>query len=257
MKISIVTISFNQAEYLRQCIDSVLTQDYPDIEYIVVDPGSTDGSRQIISSYGDRIIQIFEEDKGPADGLNKGFAKATGDVFCFINSDDYLLPNCISTIVNYFERKPQTDVVLSGGLRVDGNGNIDGAYYPSLISAKRLVNGAVTFFQQGMFFKSVLFQKAGGFNIENQTCWDGELLLAFILSGARFERLMTKVAAFRIYPMSITGSQRYAAQFKTDQRRLYKLVYGSGHEPHLIPKLYYRTTKLLGDPTYVYKRCVG
>ena len=258
MKISIVTISFNQAQFLENAILSVLNQNYPDVEYIVVDPGSTDGSRDIIEKYRGRIQHVvYEKDSGPADGLNKGFALATGDIFCFINSDDYLLPNCISIIASYFESKPQTDVVLAGGLRVDGNGNIDGAYYPSLISAKRLVNGAVTFFQQGMFFSATLFQKVGGFNVENQTCWDGELLLAFILSGAKFGRLMTKVAAFRIYPLSITGSQKYAMQFKADQRRLYKLVYGPGCEPQLMPKLIYRTIKLLGDPIYVYKRCIG
>lgn len=257
MRFSIVTISFNQARYLRECIESVLNQDYPDIEYILVDPGSTDGSREIIEEYGDRIIRVFESDNGPADGLNKGFAKATGEIFYFINSDDYLLPNSISTIADYLECNPRTDVVLAGGLRVDGDGNIDGAYFPSMISAKRLVNGAVTFFQQGMFFKSKLFRDVNGFNVENRTCWDGELLLAFIFSGARFARLMTKVAAFRIYPLSITGSQKYAAQFRADQRRLYKLVYGSDREPRLIPRLYYRTVKLLGDPMYVYKRCVG
>ena len=92
MKISVVTISFNQAKYLRQCIDSVLNQNYQNIEYIIVDPGSTDGSRQIIESYGDRVIKIFEKDAGPADGLNMGFSRATGDIFYFINSDDYVLP---------------------------------------------------------------------------------------------------------------------------------------------------------------------
>ena len=84
MKFSIVTISYNQAQFLEQAIRSVIEQDYPDVEYIVVDPGSTDGSREIIERYRDRIDRIiFEPDKGPADGLNKGFAQATGDVFGF------------------------------------------------------------------------------------------------------------------------------------------------------------------------------
>ena len=74
MKISVVTISFNQAKFLRECIDSVLNQDYHEIEYIVVDPGSTDGSKKIIDSYGDKIIKYYEKDYGPADGLNKGFS---------------------------------------------------------------------------------------------------------------------------------------------------------------------------------------
>ena len=91
MKISVVTISYNQAGYLKQCIDSVLNQDYPDIEYIIVDPGSTDGSREIIESYGDRVIKIFEPDTGPANGLNKGFHRATGDIFYFIKAYFFLV----------------------------------------------------------------------------------------------------------------------------------------------------------------------
>jgi glycosyltransferase involved in cell wall biosynthesis len=257
VKISIVTISFNQAQYLRECIESVLNQDYPDIEYIVVDPGSTDGSREIIESYGDRIIRIFESDNGPADGLNKGFAKATGDIFYFINSDDFLLPNSIAGIAAHFRNSPESDVVLAGGLRVDAMGKVEGSLYPSSISARSLVNGAVTLFQQGMFFRSRLFWDVKGFNAENRTCWDAELLLAFLLGGAKPVRLMTKVAAFRLHPQSITGSQRFAAQFEADQERLFQLVYGPGRKPNPQTKMYYRAKKLLGDPLYVYKRILG
>ncbi len=90
MKVSIVTISFNQAEFLERAMRSVLTQDYPDVEYIVVDPGSTDGSRALITAQGSRIKAILEKDNGPADGLNKGFASATGEIFGYINADDAL-----------------------------------------------------------------------------------------------------------------------------------------------------------------------
>ena len=93
MRISIVTLSYNQRTFLREAIDSVLQQDHPDLEYIVVDPGSTDGSREFIRSYGEQVAQVvFEPDQGAADGLNKGFSRATGEVFGFLNADDYLLP---------------------------------------------------------------------------------------------------------------------------------------------------------------------
>ena len=98
MKISIVTISFNQAKYLQQCIDSILGQTHCDLEYIVVDPGSTDGSRALIESYGNKIIKVFAPDKGPADGLNQGFKHATGQIYGFINSDDYLLPGALTSV---------------------------------------------------------------------------------------------------------------------------------------------------------------
>ena len=93
MRVSIVTISFNQAEFLERAIRSVIEQDYPDVEYIVVDPGSTDGSREIIEKYRSRISKvILEPDTGPANGLNKGFAAATGEIFGYINADDAFLP---------------------------------------------------------------------------------------------------------------------------------------------------------------------
>src|SRR4029077_2212938 len=80
-RVSIVTISFNQAPFLERAIRSVLEQDHPDVEYIVVDPGSTDGSREIIEKYRSRIAKvILEPDRGPANGLNKGFAAATGEI---------------------------------------------------------------------------------------------------------------------------------------------------------------------------------
>lgn len=88
-RVSIVTISFNQAQFVERAILSVLEQDYPHIEYIVVDPGSTDGSREIIDKYRDRIARIiFESDDGPADDLNKGFAKASGEIYGFLNSEN-------------------------------------------------------------------------------------------------------------------------------------------------------------------------
>ena len=107
MKISIVTISYNQEKYLRECIESILNQKDCELEYIVVDPGSTDGSRELIESYGDRILHVFERDNGPADGLNKGFAKATGDIYGFINSDDYLLPQALHHISQFFLQNSQ------------------------------------------------------------------------------------------------------------------------------------------------------
>ena len=254
MKISIVTISFNQAKYLRQCIDSVLNQDYSNIEYIVVDPGSTDESRYIIDSYGNQIIRVYEEDNGPADGLNKGFARATGDIFYFINSDDFVLPNKFADVVRVFEGNHKIDVVLAGGLRVNEDGYPECVFYPSKVTANAYVNGAVTLFQQGMFFKAETFRRVGGFNVVNKSCWDGELLLAYLLNGAKFVRLMNKVAAFRIYPESITGSQRFGALFDADQKRMFEMVYGEIRKPNKMLRLYYRAMKLLGDPNYLLKR---
>src|SRR5260370_2294956 len=122
MKVSIVTISFNQASFLERAIRSVIEQDYNNIEYIVVDPGSIDGSREIISRYSKKINTIIlDPDSGPADGLNKGFHRATGEIFGYLNSDDALLPGAIRQIIEWFRGTPDGDIVSRHAYIVDEN----------------------------------------------------------------------------------------------------------------------------------------
>ncbi len=108
IKISIVTNAFNQGQYLASALSSVLTQNWPEVEYIVVDPGSTDETAEIIQKfqgeYPGRIIHISEPDNGPADGLNKAFERATGDLFGYLNADDLYLPGCFKAVVGAAER---------------------------------------------------------------------------------------------------------------------------------------------------------
>lgn len=257
MKITVVTISFNQAKFIRQCIESVLNQNYKNIEYIIVDPGSTDGSRDIIESYGDQVIKIFEKDKGPADGLNIGFSRGTGDVFYFINSDDYVLPGAFSFVASYFNKYPTLDVLLGAGIEVNADGEQVKNHYPSTATPKSYVNDAVTLFQQGMFFRSEAFRQVYGFNSSNKTSWDGELMLNFLLKNFCFMRTMKLLGAFRIYPESITGSQRLFNQFEVDKDRLYKLVYGGSSKSNYFSKLFFRFRKIVLDPRYTFLRIFG
>ena len=123
MKVSIVTISYNQAQFLEQAITSVIQQNHPDIEYIVVDAGSTDGSRDIIATYQHKIDKaVLEKDNGAADGLNKGFSFATGDIFGFLNSDDELLPDALARVMDFFHDHPEVDVVSGCGYFIDSKG---------------------------------------------------------------------------------------------------------------------------------------
>lgn len=109
-KVSIITPSYNQGEYLEETILSVLNQTYGNIEYIVIDGGSTDNSVDIIRKYEERItFWCSEKDKGQADAINKGLKRATGDMVCWINSDDVLYPNFVEKIVNYFVAHPDVD----------------------------------------------------------------------------------------------------------------------------------------------------
>ena len=94
-KISIVTISYNQGSFLKECLSSVASQNFKDYEHIVVDDGSTDGSREIILNFKNKVIPVFKENSGPADSLNAGFKIARGEIFGYINSDDYFLQNTL------------------------------------------------------------------------------------------------------------------------------------------------------------------
>lgn len=121
--VSIITPSYNQARYLEQTIRSVLGQDHPRIEYIVMDGASNDGSVEIIKEYADRLAYWESvEDNGQADAINKGFARASGEIVAWLNSDDYYLPGTISAAVKVFEENPDVVLVYGNMLAVDENG---------------------------------------------------------------------------------------------------------------------------------------
>ncbi len=225
MKISIVTISFNQEQYLRQCIDSILGQTGCEVEYIVVDPGSKDNSRALIESYGDRIIKVFEPDKGPADGLIKGFAHATGDIYGFINSDDYLLPNALKKITDFFANQNDKAFVTGCGFTEDEFGTRTRIRTDALTLNSMLHLSAVMF-QQGSFFPAALYKQVGGFNTTNSTCWDYELFLRFLQSGARHSVIEQDVAVFRLYQGSISGSGRLEEKFYKEVDALFLEIKG-------------------------------
>ena len=206
VKISIVTISFNQTKYLETCIRSITGQNKNLFEFIVVDPGSTDGSRAIISSHASEIDHIIlEKDKGPADGLNKGFDAASGEYLMFINADDFLLPMALDKIAKLLDTYNQPALLLCGGWLVDQNNAPLRRLFSTRFSTQGLVNHRAAMFQQGMVIRRDLFERIGGFNKDNYTCWDFELLVDCIIARAKPKIDLTRVAAFRIHAESISG----------------------------------------------------
>ena len=207
-RVSIVTISFNQAKFIERTILSVLAQNHPDIEYIVVDPGSTDGSRDIIERYRSRISKvILRPDCGAADGLNNGFAEATGDIFGFLNSDDLLLPGALSSVVEFFDKHKDIDVVSGRSNLIDSDDRFLRRLYSDRMSLHRCMYGGVILIQQSTFFRRQIYDQVGGFCAENKMYWDGELYLDMARAGAKFAVVDELWSEFRLHPQSYTGSK--------------------------------------------------
>ncbi|MEH6542440.1 MAG: glycosyltransferase family 2 protein [Porticoccaceae bacterium] len=255
MKISVVTISFNQREYLKQCMDSVLSQHDElakigvQLEYIVVDPGSTDGSRELIESYGDAVIKIFEKDEGPADGLNKGFAIAAGDVFAYINADDYFLEGAFLAAVELFRRN-DCDVFSGHGWIVDEYDNRSHRCLSHKFSLKQYALGNCVVMQQSTFFKREAFLNAGGFNENNRVSWDGELMVDMAIAGAKVIRINNFLSCFRVYSTSISGSGDFLEAARVEHVRISeKILTGTMHSMfyRVLNRIFFR----LSDPYYL------
>lgn len=231
MRISLVTLSFNQARFLEKAITSVIDQDCPELEYIVVDPGSTDGSRTIIERYRDRIDHlVYETDSGPADGLNHGFAHATGDIFGFLNADDWLEPGALLAVAEKFAQFPDVDVIAGHGWLVDEDGKCIRRKYSNSFTAWRYLHQGAYLLQQSTFFRSTAFRKTSGFNDKNLSCWDGELWLDLAYAGCRFKTVNEFWSSFRVYETSITGSVAQGGQhrdlYRRDRNRMYREATG-------------------------------
>jgi glycosyltransferase involved in cell wall biosynthesis len=227
MKFSLVTISFNQCDYLEEAMTSILNQDFPAIEYIVVDPGSTDGSRELIERYRERLAHVvFESDQGAADGLNKGFRHATGEIFGFLNSDDALLPGALKAVAQVFRENPDCDIVMGNGFVVDAQGKHIRRIRAAGFTVDRYFYGGVTWLQQSTFFRRSVFDRVGGFNVNNRSCWDGELVLDMVRQGGKVKYLNQDLALFRIHARSITGSKRHSEMMRADAERMFSLSRG-------------------------------
>lgn len=255
MKISVVTISYNQAGYLRQCIDSVLNQNYPDIEYIVVDPGSTDGSREIIESYGDRIIKVFEKDAGPADGLNNGFGRATGDIFCYLNSDDTFSLGALSVVADVFSQRADVDVVYGHCHIINSDGLQLRKCYSDRFSLGAAAYGAVVVIQPSTFFRAGAFRSVGGFNTDNKSNWDGELFIDFAMRNLTMLRLSVFLSNYRVHLEGITGSGRLEMLHREYRRRMFLKIKGRDVRSYDgIAAVVYRLIKHLLNPFAVLER---
>jgi glycosyltransferase involved in cell wall biosynthesis len=159
--VSIITPSYNQAPFLEQTMLSVLEQDYPHIEYIVIDGSSTDNSVEIIKKYANRLTYwVSEKDSGQAEAINKGFVRAQGEILAWLNSDDYYMLNTVSVAVRCFEQHPEVVMVYGDMLAVDGDGNTINLLKYKQLSLEDLLCFQIIG-QPSVFFRRSALEKAG------------------------------------------------------------------------------------------------
>lgn len=222
-RISIITPSYNQAEFIEQTIKSVVGQKYPNLEYWIFDGGSTDGSVEIIKKYADKYPDIIKwvsrKDKGQVDALNKGLKKITGDIVAYINGDDYYLPNTFQTVVKYFKNNPKKSWLV-------GNCQVSDKKLAWSFTVKHSIPLRLGKFwlylfnwinQPAVFLKRELVEEVGSFDQKLNYAFDYDYWLKCLKVVGSPGRIRRDMAMFRIHSQA-KGSTSFVKQFKEDSK---------------------------------------
>jgi hypothetical protein len=217
-KISIITPSLNQVAYLEQTIESVLSQDYPALEYLIIDGGSTDGSLETIRRYeGHLSYWVSEPDRGQGDAINKGLRRATGDILAYLNSDDVYLPGSLQAVADYFASHPHTDLLHGRCRYVDERGTKIGEQFANIQTYDEIVDlwnvwwKGRQFVQPEVFWTRALSERVGPFRGDLQYVMDYEYWLRILRTGAEVGTIDRELACFRRTPtQKSTHAERVA-----------------------------------------------
>jgi len=216
-KISVVTPSYNQAEYLEKALRSVLLQGYPNLEYFVIDGGSGDDSQEIIQRYQPWLSDwVSEPDSGQSEAINKGMSRASGEILHWLNSDDYLLPGALQTVARQFRQHPEAAAWVGGCRRVDPQGNT-----LSLVTPRQVTRAGIAdwsrrgfFYQPACFFSAAAWREVGALDESLQIAMDLDLWMRLSEWG-EFIPLQQVLAEAVIHPEAKTQRKRLAMQAET------------------------------------------
>ena len=254
LSISVVTPSYNQGRFIERTIRSVLDQNVPSLDYMVVDGASTDETVDVLKKYEARLHWVSEKDNGQTEAVNKGLKWAGGDIIGWLNSDDIYCPGALSAVINIFEKCPQIDVVYGEADHIDENDNIIENYYTEDWDYERLKE--VCFLcQPAVFFRRRILKHLGFLDTSLKYCMDYEYWLRL---GAEtpFLRLKEKLAGSRMYRENKTLGERIAVHTEINhmlRKRLGivpdKWIYNYAHA--IVDRKISDRTKPLNDLIYV------
>ena len=196
MKVSIITVSYNAADTIEQTINSVLSQNYEDVEYIIIDGGSTDGTVDIIKKYSAQLAYwVSEPDKGLYDAMNKGIQKSTGDVIGMINSDDWYAPNTIAYIVARFQKDVSTVLIHGDIIRVNLDGSPRDRCRP-FFSGEEIWHEMIVH-HPTCFLRREIYERYGLYATKYKVAGDYEFFLRLYTQGIPFTYMADDIAYFR------------------------------------------------------------
>jgi GT2 family glycosyltransferase len=205
--ISIVTPSFGQGHFLERTLYSVVNQNYPALEYFVQDGGSTDDTVDVLRRFeGSLTDWVSEPDEGQADAINRGFARTSGEIMAYLNSDDLLLPGALAYVASYFKAHPEIDVLYGHRVMIDEHdGHIGSQILPPHDDEELALLDFVP--QETLFWRRSAWEAAGGqIDASLRFAMDWDLLLRFRESGAKIERAPRLLGAFRVHEEQKTAT---------------------------------------------------
>lgn len=208
-RISIVTPSYNQGQFIEETIRSVLLQGYPNLEYIIIDGGSTDNSIDVIKKYEKQLTYwVSEPDRGQSHAINKGFARCTGEIVAWLNSDDCFNEGILYKIARIFIQKPETNLITCPVRRITAEGKeITITYTPSTVY-QNLFNWSTYMPQAGVFFRKEILDKIGYLDESLQIQMDYDLWFRFA-KETDFFYCQDIAANIKIHPAAKTTARKY------------------------------------------------
>jgi len=219
-RITVITPSYQQADFLQATIASVLDQDYPNLQYGVVDGASTDGSDAIIERYRDRLdFAIIEPDDGQTHAINKGMRRADGDILCYLNSDDTLMPGALRTVGAYFREHPECQWLMGDCVFIDAGGALcrDPEFGHERMVATEVDSLAHALIrderfcmpQPSIFWRRGLTDRLGLFDETLQYTFDYEMWCRFLADGQQLHVIHDALSTYRLHETSKTCALRH------------------------------------------------